>query len=322
MRKYKRSYYHGIMFHHFHNNKVHTRSQGSINAKQLGKIINLIGRKNILNPKEFIRMLSKKELKKNHVCITFDDGLKSQIDIALPVLKKFNIKAFFFIYTSILTKNPDLLEVYRYFRTTKYKNINEFYKSFFSFCDPKVFEFLSKNQNEIDRIKNQINFYSKNDIKFRLVRDKFLSKKQYNKIMENLFKSKNFKPRKILKKLFLNKNDIIKLIHDGHEIGLHSHSHPTNFSTLNYNQQLKEYKINFNFLKNIFPIKENEIVSMSHPCGNYNLNTIKILKKMNIEIGFRQMMKKNINYKNFKINQSKFEIAREDHSNIIKKFKL
>lgn len=322
MKKYKSNFYHGIMFHHFHNNHIHTRSQGSINAKQLEKIINLIGKKNILDPKVFISKFSKKDLKKNHVCITFDDGLKSQFDIALPVLKKFNIKAFFFIYTSIFTKNPDLLEVYRYFRTTEYKNINDFYKSFFSFCDPKVFSFLSKNQNVIKRIKNQINFYSINDIKFRLVRDKFISKKRYHQIMKEIFKSKNFKPKKILKKLFLSTKDVKQLINDGHEIGLHSHSHPTNFSNLNYNQQLKEYKNNLNFLKNKVSSKKINIISMSHPCGNYNKNTIRILKKMNIEIGFRQMMKKNINYKNYKINQSRYEIAREDHANIVKKFKL
>ena len=140
--------------------------------------------------------------------------------------------------------------------------------------------------------------------------------------MKEIFKSKNFKPKKILKKLFLSTKDVKQLINDGHEIGLHSHSHPTNFSNLNYNQQLKEYKNNLNFLKNKVSSKKIDIISMSHPCGNYNKNTIKILKKMNIEIGFRQMMKKNINYKNYKINQSRYEIAREDHANIVKKFKL
>ena len=61
---------------------------------------------------------------------------------------------------------------------------------------------------------------------------------------------------------------------------------------------------------------------MSHPCGDYNTNTLKILKKMEIEIGFRQMMKKNNKFKNYKINQSNFEIAREDHSNIVRKFQI
>ena len=61
---------------------------------------------------------------------------------------------------------------------------------------------------------------------------------------------------------------------------------------------------------------------MSHPCGSYNLNTLKILKKLKIEIGFRQMIGKNLKYKKFITNQSNLEIAREDHSNIVKKFNL
>ena len=49
------------------------------------KIIKLIG-KNILDPKDFIQRLEMNKLKKS--CMyNFDDGLKSQIDIAEPILK-------------------------------------------------------------------------------------------------------------------------------------------------------------------------------------------------------------------------------------------
>ena len=113
------------MFHHFHDDLKHIKSQGSISKKTFIKLINIIGKKNIINADKFIEKLNNQTLTKE-VCLTFDDGLKSQIDIALPVLKKFNIKAFFFIYTSIFTKEPDQLEIYRFFRTTKYKNINFF----------------------------------------------------------------------------------------------------------------------------------------------------------------------------------------------------
>ena len=322
MKKYKSNFYHGIMFHHFHDNKKHFPSQGSINANQFEKIIKLVGKDNILNPKDFINKLNNKSLKKNHVCLTFDDGLKSQFDIAYPILKKFNIKKFFFIYSSIFTKKPDLLEIFRYFRTEYYKNIDHFYKEFFLFCSPKIFNFLKKNEMEIKRIKKQINFYSINDIKFRLIRDQFISKKTYNEIMKKMFKSKNFKINSVLKKLFLNKKDLKKLLNDGHEIGLHSHSHPTKISHLSFKKQFKEYKINKNYLQNKIDKNFNKVISMSHPCGDYNTNTLKILKKMEIEIGFRQMMKKNNKFKNYKINQSNFEIAREDHSNIVRKFQI
>ena len=54
---------------------------------------------------------------------------------------------------------------------------------------------------------------------------------------------------------------------------------------------------------------------MSHPCGMYSKNTLRILKKLNIKIGFRDNMV--IDKWMKKINSSSFEIARQDHSNII-----
>ena len=38
-------FYHGIMFHHFHDKKKFPVSQGSISQSQLYKLINKIGRK-------------------------------------------------------------------------------------------------------------------------------------------------------------------------------------------------------------------------------------------------------------------------------------
>ena len=42
--------------------------------------------------------------------LLFDDSVKSQIDIALPVLEEFKIKSFFFVYSSIFENQPDNLE--------------------------------------------------------------------------------------------------------------------------------------------------------------------------------------------------------------------
>jgi hypothetical protein len=51
---------------------------------------------------------------------------------------------------------------------------------------------------------------------------------------------------------------------------------------------------------------------MSHPCGNYNKDTLDILSSKKINIGFRD----NFNIKNI---NSNLEIPREDHANILKK---
>ena len=86
---------HGIMFHHFHDNKYYQKSPGSINSAKFKKLIKFIGRENILDADEFLLRLNSKKLKKNHMCLTFDDGIKSQIKVAFPILEELKIKAFF-----------------------------------------------------------------------------------------------------------------------------------------------------------------------------------------------------------------------------------
>ena len=50
--------------------------------------------KNILDANIFYEKLISKKLKDNDLCLTFDDGIKSQIDVALPVLEDLKIKSF------------------------------------------------------------------------------------------------------------------------------------------------------------------------------------------------------------------------------------
>ena len=85
------NFYHGIMFHHFHDNGIHTKGQGSINKDDFYKMINFIGRNNILDADVFYEKLKNNKLKNNEVCLTFDDAIKCQIDIALPILEELKI---------------------------------------------------------------------------------------------------------------------------------------------------------------------------------------------------------------------------------------
>lgn len=300
------------MFHFFHDNKKHLKAQGSISKKQFLRVISKIGRRNILDPEEFYIRYKKKTLRKNNVCLTFDDCLKSQYDIALPILQKKKIKAFFFIYSSTLTNKPDLFELYRYFRINYFKNIDVFYNEFFSFIEQKKLKkFFFNQKKKINLWKENYKYYSLNDIKFRIIRDDYLTDDQYKNIMLKLFKKYNFNYKKMIKKIFLSKNNINKLSSLGHEIGLHFHDHPTTLSKLNYKDQFEGYKKNKQILEKI---TNKKIFSMSHPSGSYNSNTLKILQTLKIKIGFKD----NLLY-NKKINISKFEIAREDVSLILNK---
>ena len=81
------NFFHGIMFHHFHDDGIHTKGQGSIDKDDFNKMINFIGRNNILDANVFFEKFKNNKLKNHEVCLTFDDAIKCQIDIALPVLE-------------------------------------------------------------------------------------------------------------------------------------------------------------------------------------------------------------------------------------------
>ena len=62
----------------------------------------IISQKNIISPNLFFHTLENKlSLPENSVMLTFDDGLMSSYEFTQKILKKYNIKAIFFIPTAI-----------------------------------------------------------------------------------------------------------------------------------------------------------------------------------------------------------------------------
>ena len=313
------NFFHGIMFHHFHDNEIHIKSQGSIDKNDFYKIINFIGRENILDADIFFEKFKQNKLKNNEVCLTFDDAIKCQIDIALPILEELKIKSFFFVYTSMFEGKPDNLEIFRFFRTKYFNNINEFYDNFYKVLDKDLKSFFEKNRNKIKEKKMKFPFYTIEDIKFRLVRDVFLTKSQYDENMFKMIKQKNLNYKEFYKKLFFQKSDLQKLNNLGHLIGLHSHNHPTLLEKLNLDEQKNEYEKCLSLISSILSKPKNEIKYMSHPCGSYTNDTLEVLKELGIELGFKQIMTIDTEKGMSKVNNSFLEIAREDHSNILKR---
>jgi peptidoglycan/xylan/chitin deacetylase (PgdA/CDA1 family) len=314
----KNNFFHGIMFHHFYNDNLHKKSQGSINKDDFYKMLKFIGRENILDANDFFTRLKENKLKEKNVCLTFDDAIKCQYDIALPVLEDLKIKSFFFIYSSLFKGELTLLEVYRYFRMNYFNNIDEFYNYFFILFNKDLCAFFKDNEKIIEQTKVKFLVYSTNDIKFRLVRDKLLSQLDYKKIMFAMFKEKNFRPEDHYKNIFMSKFNLNKLNELGHLIGLHSHSHPVLLENLSYNEQKKEYENNKSTLSEILNIDKNNIKYMSHPSGSYNRDALKLVEELKIALGFKQIMSIEPEKNMKKINNSSLEIARQDHAKIIK----
>ena len=312
----RNNFFHGIMFHHFHDNKMHIKSQGSISRDDFFAIINFIGRDNILDADVFFEKFKSKKLKEKDLCITFDDASKSQIDVALPVLEELRIKSFFFAYTSMFEGKPDNLEIFRFFRTNYFNNVDDFYISFYKVLDENFQSFFQENYSKIKYMVDNFPFYTLQDIKFRLVRDNFLTKTRYEKIMSLIMAEKKFIPEEFYSKLFFDKTDLKRLDELGHLVGLHSHSHPTLIEKLNFDEQKNEYKKCKLIISKILNKSESEIKYMSHPCGSYNTNTLMALKDLDVQLGFRQTMGIEKEKGMLKINNSHLEIARKDHADI------
>ena len=293
----------GIMFHHFHDNNTKPKFQGSITPKIFKNIILKIGVENIISPNDFIDKVISNKLKPGQTCLTFDDALLSQYSYALPVMEKYKLKSFWFIYTSIFGKKINNFEAYKYFYNNYYFSFREFFADF----KKKIKEIFPTKKIFFDEnYFKHFKIYNKIEREYRFIRDKLLNDHEFNKIFQRMIKDKKANLNTIKKKLYLSSKHIKDLNKKGHVIGMHSHNHPTRFEDLSFQEQKKEYRQCFKIIKSLTNLAT---ASMSHPCNSYNKNTLKILKKMKIKVGFRA--------DNSNLTFSKLELPRIDCKDLI-----
>lgn len=306
---------HGLMFHHFHDDK-HYRGQGSISASDFEAILKFVGLERILDPSEWLRRLWAGQLTDRDVCITFDDGLLCQFDVALPVLDKYNLKAFWFVYSSVFEGELGKFEIYRVFRSKFFKDIDDFYNIFFT----KVFQSKFGNtarkvieEADLKKYSQTFPFYSTNDIHFRLIRDRALNREEFEMIMDAIIQEKGLSLSELSKDIWMSNENLAYLGGQKHTIGLHSYSHPMVLAGLSWEQQQEEYQKNYEHIRKVCGRLP---VTMAHPANSYNDTTLKILEQLGVECGFKSNMFQQDDLG--QLNKSKYEIAREDHANIMR----
>ena len=331
---------HSIMFHHFHSNK-HSPAPGSLSAEEFEEMLDWLGnRYNLVNANEYLLKFEKNCLQSNDICLSFDDALLCQFDVAVPVLRQRNIQAFFFVYSSVFSGNHELLEIYRYFRTTCFDNIDDFYKIFFSTAksnldkinasiaegsyhtdshEPteKILRNVSLYQSTYETFKGldylaAFPFYSDNDKWYRYLRDQVLGIENHNSLMLDMIERESFDIQDAASLLWMKEENLNELHKEGHLIGLHSYSHPTQISKLIAAEQQDQYRRNMEHLEGL--LGKGSIYSMSHPCGDYNADTLGLLTDMGIRIGFRSSL-------SVKEIKSPLEVPRDDHANIFKEMR-
>lgn len=297
------------MFHHFHDAR-HPRGQGSISADDFARLIDALGRDRILSPQEWIQRTLRGALRESDLCLTFDDSLRCQYDVAYPVMKNFGITAFWFVYTSVMEGAVERLELYRHYRHTCFASIDEFYSAF---CRTVQGSEYAHNAETALRgydpatYLTEFPFYSDGDRRFRFLRDEVLGADGYDALMNRMIAESGFDRTAAAENLWIDDEVLRRLHGDGHAIGLHSHSHPTRMASLDPSQQEEEYRRNYDHVNNVLGEAP---TTMAHPCNSYSADTLAILRRLGIVVGFLANMTPIAN-------ASLLEYPREDHANLV-----
>lgn len=299
----------GLMFHHFHGG-MHPVVQGSIDASQFRTILHAVGLENILSADAWMQKAIDGEIAPMETCVTFDDALLCQYDVAKPVLDEFGIKAFWFVYTSVFDGTIEKLELFRYFRSTAFGDINQFYSAFFEVVEAHLDQRYSQLRAQFDPATYLPNspFYTVSDRWFRYLRDHALGQTAYYAMMDEMIDRVGFDRHAAAKHLWLTAANVRRLTDEGHVIGLHSHTHPTTMGLLPREEQENEYKKNAERIHAITGLRP---ITVSHPCNSYSRETIELLTSINVRLGFRADVAP-------VQGRGPLEFSREDHANLLR----
>ena len=304
---------HGLMFHHFHG-AGHSAVDGSISGEDFAGIIDYVGRDNILDAKLWYERYLANDLSGVECCITFDDNLRCQYDVALPVLDNYGLTAMWFICSAPLGGQIIQVEKYRYYQTVCFPNSAAFHAHFFArLADSRFAGLYRDGMSEFDpnTYLAQYSFYSDSDRAYRFVRDKVLKQERYCAFMDELVAESGLDDDQLISRLWMDRTAVRRLAAEGHVIGLHSHSHPTALVDVPVADQRREYETNKNLLEEIidFPV-----TTVAHPNNSYDDDTLVLLEELGVTLGFCS----NMDAARF---ASPMQVPRQDHAHIVNAMK-
>ncbi len=257
----------------------------------------------LTSPDEAKFLIAKKNIKKQYCWLTFDDGYIEHYDFVLDFLNKKKIKASFFP-SLISLQNIDFLRANKIHILLSKANSDyllDLYEKFYLNLS------FDKKYGDLQMLKKKLIIKSRFDnyktALFKKLCQSSLEKEDSENIMNKMFKKFKINKKILLKNFYFNLKNCTEIYNEGHEIGMHSITHPR-FSNLSYNNQKKEIIENIKYYKKKKIFRKN--LSFCYPYGSFNKDTIKILKNNNIRFALTTNKGKIFN------NVDKFKIPRID----------
>lgn len=270
-----------VMYHYIKkNNDLFFKNFNKINRKIFKEQINFFEKKfTFLSPDEAKYLIDKKNINKQFCWLTFDDGYIEHYEFVLDFLNKKKIKASFFP-SLVSLQNIDFLmpnKIHILLSKSNSDYLLHLYENIFLSLS------LDEKYGDLKKLKKRLVIKSRFDnyktSLFKKLCQSTLEDKDSEIIINKMIKIFRVNEKKLLKKFYFNLKNCIEIYNDGHEIGMHSFTHPR-FSNINYNKQKKEITENIKYLKKKKIFREN--LSFCYPYGSFNSDTIKILKKNDI----------------------------------------
>lgn len=251
------------------------------------QLILLKNQGDFINPNDLIPNLNEiLESKENNLFITFDDGLKEQYDLALPILDELNVPAIFFA-NSINFEERKVSTVHKIHLLRSIISSSEFLDKI------KNISFSDSDKN------NATTMYQYDDEKsavLKYILNFKLNFKQQEEIVESLF-DVHFDENAILDSLYMSKQNLKELANIGY-LGSHTHSHYP-LGLLNSD----EIKFELEHAKRYFDNLTNSKIEMvSYPYGTMETCTDEVVntaRSVGYKIGFTTKRGINIFGENF-----------------------
>jgi peptidoglycan/xylan/chitin deacetylase (PgdA/CDA1 family) len=272
------------MLHHF-TGDGHPPVQGALTAAAFAALLD--AQPGLIPARDWMARAAAGTLADSDVCLTFDDSLRSAYDIALSVLERRSLTAFWFVYTSVLDGDLNTFELDRQLRNRLFPTVEDFNAAFLEVVagGPYAAEAAEALRGfDPAAYLSGYPFYTEGDRRFRFVRDEVLGPVRYRETMDAITRSKGVDPRRLAENVWLDAASLRHLQAGGHVIGLHSHTHPLRMADLPAADQEGEYRTNH---RRLTEIVGEPPTTMSHPSNSYSPETLRILAALGVRLGFR-----------------------------------
>ncbi len=272
----------GVMFHRFVP-EGRVSAQGALTPSRLRSILEDLRGSGVIDASEWMERLASGSLA-GHRCLTFDDGLRSQLDLALPVLEDVDIRAFWFIPTGVFGDARPVAELLAH-ALDESDDVDVMLRSFCDIAEGLVGAPPDASGLSAYRLQAQrrFPFYSDLDCEYRYVRNS-LTPEVLERTVEQVLETHGFERSDLDARIFVGAVDVQRLVAAGQTIGLHSHTQPFDIASLPVEQQHREYERNLQDLERTTGVRSE---SVAHPLGSYGPETLTLLEELGIVCGFR-----------------------------------